>query len=50
MGDPLNEDTTVGATICKEHADKVLGYVKSAVDEGAKIECGGERVMLEGEF
>ena len=48
IGDPFNEDTTVGATITKEHAEKVLGYIKSAVDEGAKIECGGERVLLEG--
>lgn len=50
IGDPFNEDTTVGATITKEHAEKVLGYIKSAVDEGAKIECGGERVLLEGDL
>ena len=50
IGDPFNEDTTVGATISKEHAEKVLGYVKSAIDEGAKIECGGERVVLDGTF
>ena len=48
IGDPFNEDTTVGATICKEHAEKVLGYVQSAIDEGAKVECGGKRVILEG--
>ena len=48
IGDPFNEDTTVGATISAEHADKVLSYVTSAVQEGAKIECGGERVILEG--
>ena len=50
IGDPFNEDTTVGATISKEHAEKVLGYVKSAIDEGAKIECGGERVVLHGTY
>lgn len=49
IGDPLHEDTTVGATICKQHADKVLGYITSAVEEGAKIECGGERVVVPGE-
>ena len=48
IGDPFNEDTTVGATICKEHAEKVLGYVQSAIDEGAKVECGGKRVLLKG--
>ena len=50
IGDPFNEDTTVGATICKEHAEKVLGYIQSAIDEGAKVECGGKRVILEGNF
>merc|ERR1711994_632044 len=48
IGDPFNEDTTVGATICKEHAEKVLGYGQSAIDEGAKVEFGGKRVILEG--
>ena len=41
IGDPLNSDTTVGATISKEHADKVLGYVAGAVKEGATVACGG---------
>lgn len=48
IGDPFNEDTTVGATISKDHADKVMSYIESAVSEGAKIECGGERVQLGG--
>lgn len=50
IGDPFQDDTTVGATISEDHAQKVLGYIKSAVDEGAKVECGGERVSLEGEL
>merc|ERR1712142_24017 len=49
IGDPFNEDTTVGATICEEHAKKVLGYIDLAKEEGATVECGGERVILEGE-
>ena len=48
IGDPFNEETTVGATICEDHAKKVLGYVESAKSEGAKVEYGGERVILEG--
>jgi len=35
IGNPLNEDTTVGATIAREHAEKVLSYIdraKQAVD------------------
>lgn len=49
VGDPMNEDTTVGATISADHAKKVLGYVTSAVSEGAKLECGGERVIVPGD-
>ena len=49
VGDPLLEDTTVGATICEAQAKKVLGYIESAVSEGATVACGGERVEVEGE-
>merc|ERR1711936_1498144 len=38
VGDPMNEDTTVGGTISQDHAKKVLGYVDLAKKEGAKIE------------
>jgi aldehyde dehydrogenase family 9 protein A1 len=48
IGDPMNDDTTVGATISQEQAEKVLNYIDIAKKEGGKIECGGERVMLEG--
>jgi len=30
IGNPLNEETTVGATISREHAEKVLSYVDRA--------------------
>merc|ERR1719295_1482405 len=33
VGDPMNEDTTVGGTICEAHAKKVLGYVSLARTE-----------------
>ncbi|XP_071445776.1 4-trimethylaminobutyraldehyde dehydrogenase-like [Hetaerina americana] len=46
IGDPFDEDTTVGATITKEHAEKVLSYIESAKSEGATVECGGERCLL----
>ena len=48
VGDPYGEDTTVGATICKDHAEKVMGYIKLAKEEGCTIQCGGERVVLPG--
>ncbi len=31
----------MGALISKQHLDKVLGYLKIALQEGGKIECGG---------
>lgn len=33
IGDPADEDTKVGATISKSQAEKVLGYIDSAVKE-----------------
>ncbi|WAQ98098.1 AL9A1-like protein [Mya arenaria] len=50
IGDPFAEDTTVGATISRQQADKVLHYVQAARHEGAKVECGGEEVTPEPRF
>ena len=33
IGNPLNDDTTVGATISREHAEKVLAYIDKAKQE-----------------
>ncbi len=33
IGDPLREDTRVGAMISKEHMQKVEGFIQSAKDE-----------------
>ncbi len=38
----------MGAAITKEHGEKVLGYIERAKRDGAKVECGGDRIMLEG--
>ncbi|XP_076036755.1 4-trimethylaminobutyraldehyde dehydrogenase A-like [Oratosquilla oratoria] len=48
IGDPNNDETTVGATIHADHAQKVLDYIKGAKEEGAHVLCGGERVILDG--
>lgn len=50
IGDPMADDTTVGATIHEAHAKKVLGYLTAAKEEGAFVECGGERVVLGGDL
>jgi len=49
IGDPMNEDTTIGATISKEQFDIVMRYIDIAKKEGGKIECGGERIIMEGD-
>ena len=40
-GDPLNPQTHIGALISEEHRQKVLSYIESAKQNGAKLLCGG---------
>ncbi|KAM4722711.1 4-trimethylaminobutyraldehyde dehydrogenase [Rhinophrynus dorsalis] len=42
IGDPLLEDTRMGPLINRPHLEKVLGFIKTARDQGAKILIGGE--------
>lgn len=46
-GDPLSETTSFGALINKDHLEKVRRYIKSGLDEGATLLCGGETVREE---
>ncbi|PIC39789.1 hypothetical protein B9Z55_011369 [Caenorhabditis nigoni] len=48
VGDPLLEDTRVGANINEGHLQRILGYVESAKQEGGVVLRGGERVHPEG--
>lgn len=41
LGDPLDPETQVGAMVTPEHKAKVLNYVATGLDEGAKLACGG---------
>ncbi|MCL4135942.1 UNVERIFIED_CONTAM: hypothetical protein GTU68_005124, partial [Idotea baltica] len=50
IGNPFDEDVTVGATIHESHARKVLGYIDGARREGARVLCGGERSQLTGDL
>lgn len=47
-GDPLEEDTKFGATVSKDHMEKVLGCIEIARGEGGKILSGGGSVTVEG--
>jgi acyl-CoA reductase-like NAD-dependent aldehyde dehydrogenase len=44
VGNPFDEDTDIGAMIDEKHFEKVLGFVRSAVDEGARLLTGGHAV------
>ncbi|HTP22954.1 MAG TPA: aldehyde dehydrogenase [Solirubrobacteraceae bacterium] len=42
VGDPHEDDTVVGPLVTEAHRDRVLGYIKQAVDEGATVAAGGK--------
>ncbi|MEO6693827.1 MAG: aldehyde dehydrogenase [Ignavibacteria bacterium] len=48
VGDPLNEDSYVGAIVSKQHFEKILSYITLAVDEGGRILCGNGPVVIKG--
>jgi betaine-aldehyde dehydrogenase len=44
IGDPLDEATEMGSLISREHREKVDGWVRRGVEEGARL-CTGGRIM-----
>src|SRR5882757_9784806 len=50
VGDPLNKATEQGPQVDAEQFKKVLGYVESGKQEGAKLVAGGDRVGDRGYF
>ncbi len=48
IGDPLENETNVGAVVSKSHLEKVLSYIELAKEEGGVILLGGNQVKLEG--
>lgn len=44
VGDGFADGTEMGPLISKDHMEKVLGYIRSGLDEGAKLLCGGRRM------
>ena len=48
IGDPTDLNTQVGALISEEHMFKVLGFIDAAKEAGARLACGGERVIENG--
>ena len=48
ISDPLDHDTNQGAIVSKQHMEKILSYIELAKQEGGKILCGGNRLIMEG--
>lgn len=43
VGDPLDDATIVGPLVTAAHRERVEGYIKAGVDEGAELVAGGGR-------
>jgi len=50
QGDPFNPETQMGALVSQKQLDRVAGYVKLGVEEGAKVVAGGDRRSGKGYF
>jgi acyl-CoA reductase-like NAD-dependent aldehyde dehydrogenase len=50
QGDPFNPETQMGALVSKKQLDRVEGYVKLGVQEGARVVAGGDRRSGKGYF
>ena len=48
VGDPMSEDTDVGAIVSKQHFDKIMSYIALADEEGGRILTGGRPAHIEG--
>src|SRR5213078_131104 len=43
VGDPFDPATELGPLISPEHHERVVGYIESAREQGAKVLAGGDR-------
>lgn len=50
VGHPLEENTDNGPQVSQEQVDKILDLIESGRREGAKLECGGDRIKQKGYF
>jgi betaine-aldehyde dehydrogenase len=44
VGDPMDEQTDIGALINPDHMKKVLGFIEKGRNQGATLRTGGERL------
>jgi aldehyde dehydrogenase len=50
QGHPLDPSTQLGAQVSTAQLEKIAGYVKVGLEEGAELLIGGHRNVLEGEL
>jgi aldehyde dehydrogenase (NAD+) len=50
VGDPFAPETGQGPLISQEQLDRVMNYIESGMQEGARLLCGGHRVGSRGFF
>ncbi len=43
VGDPNDNNTQLGPVVSREHRDSIEKYIKSGIEEGAKLVLGGKR-------
>ncbi|NIR52243.1 aldehyde dehydrogenase [candidate division KSB1 bacterium] len=48
VGDPMSEDSDLGAVVSGAHMEKILSYIELAKQEGGTLLCGGNQVKLSG--
>ncbi|GAA3184669.1 MULTISPECIES: aldehyde dehydrogenase [Streptomyces] len=44
VGDPLDPATEMGALVGEDHLGRVLGHIRTALDDGARLRTGGARI------
>ena len=50
VGDPFDLETTQGPQVSQEQCDRILGYIESGRQEGARLLTGGRKVGNRGYF
>ncbi|MEO5601140.1 MAG: aldehyde dehydrogenase [Cyclobacteriaceae bacterium] len=48
VGDPMDDETKIGALVSEAHMQKVLSYISLALKEGGRVLTGGKQVKLQG--
>jgi len=48
VGNPMDPATGMGPMTSEAHFNKVLAHIDSAIEEGAKVVCGGGQAEIEG--